>query len=125
MNYLSYTRKIELASGGVSTVTLECGAPYKDYTAWVGIAGAGTITVSVQPLFGGANDGSAVAYAAAGVKKVYQTPADEMRPPTTGLHKNPADNDVVEAVKSELKITNGGTGPVVASVYISALVGGV
>ena len=124
MNYLSYTRRFELAAAGVVTVALECGVPYKDYTAFVAIAGAGTISVSIQPLFGGANDGSAVVYSAAGLKKAYQSASDEIRPPTTGLQKNPADSDVVAPVKSELQITNNGTGAVVASVYMSAIAGG-
>jgi len=112
--FVSLIKKMTIANGVTETVTLEHGCPYRNYTAWVAIQNLGVLSVSVQPMFGGYVDGSAVPFTAAGVKKVKQTATDELRPST----RNP-DNDVLP-LKSELAITNSGGSAIEVNVYILA-----
>jgi hypothetical protein len=119
--FVSLTRKMTLQAAEVKVITFEVGAPYRNYTAWVAVAGKATINVSVQPLFGGASDGSATAFAAVAVKKVYQVADDEMRPQTSGINRHPDDDGPPNPVKSEVQITNSGANPAEVSVYLIAL----
>jgi len=112
--FVNLAKKLTIAGGGgVETVTLEHGYPYRNYTAWVSIPNAGVLNVSVQPKFGGYDDGSAVSFTAAGVKKVKQTVTDELRPPTR-------DNNGVSPLKSELVITNSAVAAIEANIYVLA-----
>ena len=101
MPYVQVNKVVTLAPtgqpGSVVVVELDVGMPYFQYCAWV--AGSAT-NVSVQPLFGGLNDGSAFVVNTTVAKKVLQTAVEELRPATTGLV------DGSTAAKSALQLTN-------------------
>jgi hypothetical protein len=124
VEHLQLTRKIALtASGGAKdteTITLESGYPYRHLCMWVRVLGTGVINVSAQPLFGGVNDGYATAIADTDPVKVFQVTQEELRPATRGIQKHPDDPGVVEPLKSELQLTNGGAGAVQVNVFILA-----
>ena len=120
--YLQHTRRIVLgATGGgqdVATVVLEVGIPYRNYTAWVHIGDAENVTA--QPLFAEQNDGASTLVNTAGMRKVFQVPAEELRP-ATQLQKNSADAAPAYGPKSALRLTNNAATPVTVSVYLLAV----
>jgi len=109
------------ATGGADTITLslESGTPYRHYIAWAKVH-ASTINVSIQPQFGGENDGAVVNIITAPPVKVFQVPQEEVRPPTRGINKHPNDASVPVALKSELVITNLAAVEATVDVYIMA-----
>lgn len=124
--YLQLTRRVKLAPLAETPdnqfeVALESGTPYRHYVAWVHIAGAGIINVTVQPKLAGENDGAATVISAVSAHKVKQVDVEEIRPATRGVYKHPDDQNPPTIIKSELKLTNGGVDPVIASVYILAM----
>lgn len=114
--YLHLVKTYKLANGESATATLEAGTPYRHLTAWAHVAGAGAINVSAQPRFANEDDGAAVAFAAAGTKKVFQVTPEEVRPATRGLPKL---DPPPHPIKSEMVITNSGD-PVVVTLYMMA-----
>jgi hypothetical protein len=122
MQYVELTRSMKIGAGATVTVGLECTVPYRNYTAWVHVGQ--TATLSVQPKFGGVNDGSAVAVTAIGPKKVYQVAVDEIRPSTKITGINPGDVSAPPGLVSELAITNSGGTEVTVGVYMIAITPG-
>lgn len=121
--FLQVTRLVRIVPAGVTTLTLPAGAPYKNLTVWAKVTGAGTISVSAQPLFWGANDGSAVAISTTAPTKIKQTSTDEMRPSNANsIKKNAADEAAPQDASSAVQFTNSGLADVVISVYMIAVV---
>ena len=123
ITYIERTRYIVIPPAGAMTIGLECGSPYKDYAAWV-FCGS-TPNLSVQPLYGGFNDGAPVVVNSAGPKKVFQVGGDEMRPSTTIINRHPGDESPAPSLKPELTITNNGAAAINVGVYMVAIPGGV
>jgi len=122
VTHLELARRIKLeAAGGAdsATLTLESGTPYRHYCAWVKVY-ATTINVSVQPKFGGENDGAAVVVNTAPPNKVFQVPIEEWRPSTRLNKKHPDDESLPVILKSELVITNSAAVPAVVDVWMMA-----
>ena len=122
MQYVELTRSVKVGAGATVTIGLECSVPHRNYTAWVHIGKAATL--SVQPKFGGVNDGSAVAVTTIGPKKVYQVAVDEIRPSTKIQGTHPGDESAPPGLVSELAITNSGGSEVVVGVYMIAIAPG-
>jgi hypothetical protein len=118
--YVSSTRKYTIGNAETVTVELETSSPYQDLTVWVHVSSGGTVNLSAQPLFGGANDGGATTFNAISVKKVKQITVDEVRPQTQGLHNHPDDNSSVSVLKSAVAITNSSADDAEVSVYLLA-----
>jgi len=122
--FVELTRLLTVAPSATITVGLECGSPYRNLTAWV-YSGA-TPNLSVQPKYGGVNDGSAVTVNAVGAKKVYQVAVDEVRPSTSITIKHPSDDAAAPSLKPELAITNNDSKEAKIGVYmLAATIGGV
>jgi hypothetical protein len=122
VEHLLVARRVVLeATGGadVVTVAVESGTPYRHYMAWVKVYAA-TINVSVQPLFGGQNDGAAVVINTAPPNKVIQVPIEEIRPPTNNIQKHPDDMSPPIVLKSELQITNSAAVPATVDIWMIA-----
>ena len=118
VEHLLVAKRLTLeATGGADTATLalESGTPYRHYMAWVKVY-SGTINVSVQPKFGGENDGAAVVVNTALPSKVFQVPIEELRPPTRLTKPQNATEALPLVLKSELVITN--SAAVVATVDV-------
>jgi hypothetical protein len=116
--YVELDRYVLVPGSGVVTLGLACGAPYKNYTGWV-YCGS-TPNLSVQPKFGGVNDGAAVTVNAVGPKKVFQVAVDEIRP-STNPGQNPSDDSVAPSLISQLVITNNDADDIMVGVYMVAL----
>ena len=116
--YAELYRYVSVPASGTVTLGLACSTPYKNYTAWV-YCGS-TPNLSVQPLFGGVNDGAAVVVNAVGPKKVFQVAVDEVRP-STNPGKNPGDDVAPPSLLSEIAITNNAITAIMVGVYMVAI----
>ena len=84
--YVLVSKKIELeATGGADTVSIPVpfGMPVRHLTAWVHTGKPGVLNVVAQPKLLGGNDGSSTNITAAGIVKIFQAAADEIRPPSS------------------------------------------
>ena len=116
--YTEQYRYVSVPASGTVTIGLECSNPYKNYTAWVFCGSMPTL--SVQPKFGGVNDGAAVVVNAVGPKKVFQVAVDEVRPSTHIIATSPHDESAPPSLKSELAITNNALTSIMVGVYMLA-----
>lgn len=114
--YQQLVKTYKLANGESAKATLETGTPYRHLTVWGRVAGGGVINVSMQPMFGGVNDGSAVVFSTAGHQKVFQVTPEEVRPATRGFPKELEPQP--KALKSEINITNSGANPVEVNLFM-------
>ncbi len=121
-DFVELDRLLTIPASNTITVGLECSVPYGDYTAWV-FSGA-VPNLSVQPKYGGVNDGAAVVVNAAGAKKVFAVAANEIRPSTNIKVKNPGDDGPAPSLKPELAITNNDSKEAKIGVYMVAITPG-
>lgn len=120
--YLSLTRAFQLAAnGGNKTIPFETGTPYRHLVMWTKLSGTGSINVDFQPILGNTDEGSAVNITDTDFQKVFQSPTDEIRPPSRGVVKHPDDAMVVQSSLWEVLVTNQDpTDPVTVNLYIMA-----
>lgn len=111
MPYFQIAKKVEIPASSAVTVEIESGVPYYNMVIYLN---GNAINLSVQPMFGGANDGVATAVAAPIHTKIYQMSQDLVRPATTGIAG-------VTPLKSAVKFTNSDVSDAVIDLLVVAL----
>jgi len=123
--YVQLSRRIKLPATGdpaaIQTIPFEHGSPYEKLNIWMTVAGAGTVNVSAQPKFAGANDGAATAFNTNNsTKKIFMQTVGEIRPGSRPPPKSASDTASAIPPKTELLITNAGAGEVNIDLFMCA-----